>query len=111
MTALDVHLPRTAAQQERTGQSVPKALDELRPGDLVTFGKRGKRTSHIGIYVGNNRFVHASSLAGKVIESELVRPGSRRTKAWRSVRRLVVTPDSTTLNTLLLNNAALGVRS
>ena len=110
MAALDVRLPRTAAQQEHVGESVPKRLAELEPGDLVTFG-RGKRASHIGIYVGDGRFIHASSLAGKVIESQLVRPGSRRTKAWRTARRLVVTPDSTLLNSLLLNNAALGVRS
>ena len=50
MGALDVVLPRTAQKQSTVGREVPKDLAALKPGDLLTFG-RGKRISHIGIYV------------------------------------------------------------
>ena len=52
--------------------------------------------SHIGIYVGQGRYIHASSVAGRVIESDLNRTGSPLIKAWRGVRRVVAgaEPDS-----------------
>ncbi len=40
--------------------------DSLQPGDLVFFNPRGGRVSHIGIYVGEDRFVHAPSTGGTV---------------------------------------------
>ncbi len=85
---LDIRLPRTADQQSRTGLHVARDTSALLPGDLVTFGKG--RISHIGIYVGNNRYIHASPTAGRVIESDLVRPPAPRLKPWAGVRRLFV---------------------
>jgi len=98
MGALKVELPRTAAQQARIGDEVSTDPSRLRPGDLLTFGRRGGRgVSHIGIYVGEGRYIHASSVAGRVIESDLSRTGSPLIKAWRGVRRIVAgasEPDS-----------------
>lgn len=94
MATLKVNLPRTAAQQARIGDEVSRDPNRLRPGDLLTFGGRGQRgVSHIGIYVGNGRYVHASSVAGRVIESDLSRTGSPLIKAWRGVRRVVAGTD------------------
>jgi cell wall-associated NlpC family hydrolase len=90
-SALNLKLPRTAAQQASAGAAVPKDTASLQPGDLLLFGS-GKRISHIGIYIGEGRFIHASSAAGKVVESRLLRPPARRIKPWRGVRRVV--PDS-----------------
>jgi cell wall-associated NlpC family hydrolase len=91
MAALKVELPRTAAQQAQTGLEIDRDKTNLRPGDLLTFGKKGKTgVSHIGIYVGNGRYIHASSVAGRVIESDLSRTGSPLIKAWRGVRRMVI---------------------
>lgn len=87
MSALDVVLPRTARQQATVGVAVEKKLDALKPGDLLTFG-RGKRISHIGIYVGDGRMVHASTSQHKVIETTL-NPRSPLIKQWKGVRRLV----------------------
>lgn len=86
--ALNLKLPRTAAQQASAGAAVPKDTASLQPGDLLLFGS-AKRISHIGIYIGEGRFIHASSTAGKVIESRLLRPPARRIKPWRGVRRVV----------------------
>jgi len=89
MASLAVHMPRTARQQAKTGEAVARETRRLRPGDLLTFGKDSKGVSHIGIYVGDGRYVHASSTAGRVIESDLGRTSSPLVRAWRGVRRIV----------------------
>jgi cell wall-associated NlpC family hydrolase len=94
LAKLDIKVPRTAAQQERLGETVAKDTAELQPGDLVTFG-RGSRATHIGIYVGEGRFIHASSAAGRVVESRLIRPPARLIKPWRGARRILAGADST----------------
>jgi cell wall-associated NlpC family hydrolase len=90
MAALQVSLPRTAAQQARMGLAIGRDSTRLRPGDLLTFGRtRDGSVSHIGIYVGNGRYVHASSVAGRVIESPLNRPASPLIKKWHGSQRVV----------------------
>lgn len=64
-----VSLPRTSIAQSRTGTAVSK--DELKPGDLVFFKTRGNRVSHVGIYEGGGKFIHASSGKGRVTVSSL----------------------------------------
>jgi cell wall-associated NlpC family hydrolase len=95
MAALHVALPRTAAQQAQSGLALGRDTTGLRPGDLLTFGK-GRRggVSHIGIYIGHGRFVHASSVAGRVIESPIDRPPSPLIKVWRGSRRVVAGADA-----------------
>ncbi|MBX6332463.1 MAG: C40 family peptidase [Gemmatimonadaceae bacterium] len=88
-SALHITVPRTARQQATVGAAVPADTAALLPGDLLTFG-RGKRISHIGIYVGNGRFIHASTKAGRVIETNLIRPPAAGIKPWRGARRLVL---------------------
>jgi cell wall-associated NlpC family hydrolase len=66
-------LPRTAAQQFAEGVAV--AATDLRPGDLVFFRNTYKRgISHVGIYIGDGRFLHAAGRRHGVIVSELSRP-------------------------------------
>ena len=95
LTALNLSVPRTAKQQATQGLAVSKDTSRLLPGDLLTFGK-GKKgvVSHIGIYVGDGRYVHASSVAGKVIESPLDRPFSPLIKIWRGARRVLTSNDT-----------------
>ncbi len=88
MAALQIDVPRTANQQAKVGSAIDADTAALRPGDLLTFG-RGKRITHIGIYVGDGRFVHASTKAGRVIETRLIRPPSRGIKPWRGARTVV----------------------
>ena len=89
MSALNISLPRTARQQATVGEAVPKDLSKLKPGDLLTFGK-GKRISHIGIYVGDGRMVHASTTGKRVLETDIT-PRNPLIKQWKGVRRVVGT--------------------
>jgi cell wall-associated NlpC family hydrolase len=50
-------IPRTAREQQRAVRPVP--LAELEPGDLVFFHIHSRRVDHVGVYVGEGRFVHA----------------------------------------------------
>src|SRR4029077_1903593 len=92
----DLKLPRTARQQATQGLALTRDTSRLLPGDLLTFGKTKKGTvSHVGIYIGDGRYIHASSVAGKVIESAIDRPASPLIKMWRGARRLLSFDDST----------------
>src|ERR1051325_3265743 len=95
-------VPRTAKQQAAVGVPVDRDTSLLRPGDLLTFASNAKaNVSHIGIYIGNGRFVHASSVAGRVIESPLNRAPAPKIKLWRGVARIPWAPDPPTSTGLL----------
>jgi cell wall-associated NlpC family hydrolase len=64
-----VALPRTAAQQFAIARPVPRR--DLRPGDLVFFRLQGRDVSHVGIYAGDGRFVHAPQTGGRVRMDDL----------------------------------------
>lgn len=87
---INVRLPRTANEQAYTGVQVGKSLDRFKPGDLLTFGT-GRRISHIGVYVGEGRYVHASRPGVGVIESVL-NPKARR---FRGAVRIVADASDT----------------
>ena len=64
-----ISIPRTAAEQRRAAQPVPRA--QLMPGDLVFFRIRGHRIDHVGIYLGEGRFVHAPHQGVAVASADL----------------------------------------
>lgn len=62
--ATGISLPRSARDQARIGKAVEKS--QLEPGDLVFFNTRRFQFSHVGVYLGDNRFIHAPNRGGAV---------------------------------------------
>ncbi len=62
---LGIDVPRTAAEQYKAAE--PVRLEDIEPGDLLFFRISGKRISHVAIYAGSGRFVHAPQ-TGRPIE-------------------------------------------
>jgi cell wall-associated NlpC family hydrolase len=67
-----IELPRTSIMQSKVGKYVKR--DELQKGDLIFFDTSKKRkgyVNHVGIYIGDNKFIHASSAKKKVVITSL----------------------------------------
>jgi cell wall-associated NlpC family hydrolase len=84
----NIDLPRTAWQQSKQGQVVER--NELQKGDLLFFltdKKRGIPITHVGIYIGNGKFIHAASKDKGIIISPLTH--GNYAKTFVSARRVV----------------------
>ena len=103
---LGIELPRTTATQRYEGVSIDKS--ELIPGDLVFFRRRGTR--HVGVYLGDNEFIHAASSRGVMISDLdnnywsryywmsrriLTAPSKRRPTPRSEARRRLLKQDTT----------------
>jgi cell wall-associated NlpC family hydrolase len=86
MANFDMVMPRTSREQARLGIEIAKDPALLLPGDLLYFG-RGRAVDHIGIYVGNGRYVHAARPGKGVVEAQLP-TGSWARNWWKGARRL-----------------------
>ncbi|HEX4502036.1 MAG TPA: NlpC/P60 family protein [Scandinavium sp.] len=64
--SMSMNLPRTTSEQIHNGYHI--AQNQLKPGDLVFFKTSGS-TRHVGVYVGNNEFIHASKIKGVTVSS------------------------------------------
>lgn len=80
-----VTLPRSAREQAKVGDSVD--LDALQPGDLVFFNTRRFAFSHVGIYLGDNSFIHAPNRRSSVTVTSI--DGRYWKKRFNGARRLV----------------------
>jgi cell wall-associated NlpC family hydrolase len=87
-----VRLPRTSRQQAEVGVALPRNWRSLSAGDLVMFAEHGEPISHVAIYAGHNRIIHATSSGGSVRYDDL---GTRRGQWFvdHMVAARRVTPD------------------
>lgn len=89
--AIGLVLPRRAEEMGRAGSQI--APHQLKPGDLVFFNTLRRTFSHVGIYIGNDQFVHAPSTGG------VVRVDNMNAQYWLNrfdgARRLVPAEDDT----------------
>ncbi len=94
-----ISLPRTAREQFRIGNEVPQG--DLRRGDLVFFRTYAPFASHVGIYLGNRKMIHASSAEHRVVISSMDTPYylSRYLGARRIDR---INQDNININELIL---------
>ncbi|XZG71282.1 C40 family peptidase [Chitinibacteraceae bacterium HSL-7] len=82
--AMNIALPHNALQMSQMGRDI--ARDDLKPGDLVFFNTLGRAFSHVGIYMGDGRFIH-SPRAGKSVRVEEINLSYWKTR-WNGARRV-----------------------
>jgi LysM repeat protein len=78
-----VRIPRVSRKQAYYGKYVSRR--NLKPGDLIFFDTSRRRrgyVNHVGIYIGNNKFIHASSARHRVVITSLNRPFYRARFKW-----------------------------
>ncbi|KVA06226.1 peptidase P60 [Burkholderia latens] len=66
---LGMSLPRRAEEMSRVGEKV--SMSNLKPGDLVFFNTMRRTFSHVGIYIGDNKFVHSPSTGSTIRVDDL----------------------------------------
>jgi len=96
---MNVSLPRTAREQFERGDVV--ARGDMQKGDLVFFQTYASFPSHVGIYLGNNKMIHASSTHRRVVISSLDTP-YYRARYLGAKRVTKIFPDSFNLDELML---------
>jgi hypothetical protein len=94
---LNINLPRTAREQFGTGE--PVTSYDLQKGDLVFFRTYAHYPSHVGIYLGENKMIHASSRDRKVVISSMNTP-YYRSRFIGAKRYSKINPESVRLDDL-----------
>jgi cell wall-associated NlpC family hydrolase len=76
-----ISLPRVSSEQARAGEKVDRTLSALQPGDILTFSTAGGPVTHVGLYVGDGRFIHSAS---RGVQLSLLSPNDPYGKWWYS---------------------------
>lgn len=85
-----ISLPRTSRDQAMTGREVGRDPGALLPGDILTFAEQGSRITHVGLYLGDGRFIHSSSRGVRVSQLRADDPdGAYWWRRWQGARRVV----------------------
>ena len=63
-----VTIPRDSQPQARWSGAVPVSREELKPGDLLFFGKSERQITHTGMYLGNGEFINATTEGRPVVQ-------------------------------------------
>jgi hypothetical protein len=82
-------LPRISRDQARTGTQVQRSVNELVPGDILGFGEGG-RITHVGLYVGDGKFLHSSSEGVRLSSlTATAGDGTWWQRRWVNARRVI----------------------
>jgi hypothetical protein len=85
-----ISLPRISTDQAREGRAVSKKLGSLAKGDVLTFSNRGGTVSHVGLYIGEGRFIHSASRGVQISVLRGDDPYGRWWfERWVGVRRII----------------------
>ena len=84
-----IALPRTSREQVRSGTAVAPDFRALLPGDIMLFAEPGQAISHVAIYAGDGRIIHASSSVGGVGYTDLNTGGEWFVRYFVAARRLL----------------------
>ena len=99
--AMGLILPRRAAEQAAATQAIDKA--DLQPGDLVFFNTLRRAYSHVGIYMGDGKFIHAPRTGSQVrVERMDISYWQRR---FNGARRVLDTPPSTSTSIVITRDS------
>jgi cell wall-associated NlpC family hydrolase len=85
-----IALPRTSAAQAKEGREVSRKVAALAPGDLLTFSNRGGPVTHVGLYLGDGRFIHSATRGVQVsVLSDDDPYGRWWYQRWVGARRII----------------------
>jgi len=85
-----IELPRRSTDQAREGRKIDRRLKLLAPADILTFSNHGGKVSHVGLYIGDGRFIHSATRGVQVSVLSPDDPYGRWWyKRWVGVRRIV----------------------
>ena len=85
-----ITLPRRSTDQARAGRKIERELKRLKPADILTFSNRGGAVTHVGLYMGDGRFIHSATRGVQVSILSREDPYGRWWyKRWVGVRRVV----------------------
>lgn len=83
-------LPRRSVDQARAGREIGRREDDLLPGDILTFSSTGGTITHVGLYMGDDRFVHSASKGVQISRLGTEDPNGRWWyQRWIGARRVV----------------------
>ncbi|WP_449413108.1 C40 family peptidase [Pandoraea soli] len=100
---LNFMLPRRAEEMSQVGERIAKT--DLKPGDLVFFNTMRRSFSHVGIYIGGDKFVHAPATGGKIRVEDLRESyWSARYNGARRVETLKASAELTRVEQLFKND-------
>ena len=85
-----ITLPRRSTDQAREGRKIERELKRLEPADILTFSNRGGVVTHVGLYMGDGRFIHSATRGVQVSILSREDPYGRWWyKRWVGIRRVV----------------------
>ena len=100
---LNFMLPRRSEEMSQVGERIAKT--DLKPGDLVFFNTMRRSFSHVGIYIGGDKFVHAPATGGKIRVEDLRESyWSTRYNGARRVETLKASAELTRVEQLFKND-------